>query len=318
MSHDTVGNNHFHRSCPACENESTELNLISSKIKAECLRFDELIPYWNGFFKENIYFSYARCTECGLLYAPIYFNDSEIERLYSQMPANMAEVPISALRSTQRGYFDSLKNYSKLTGPYIEVGPDTGLFTEYCVSSGKFDEYWLFEPNLSSLPELEKVLIGQHYKIINDMLGFHHIPDHAGSVAVIIHVLDHLLDPVAVLRQLKKKLQPDAKLLLVTHDESSLLRHLVGNRWPAFCLQHPQIYNSKSIRLILDRAGFDVIKTNKTINYFQIGFLLKHLFWAFGLKIQNIPLFGQITIGLPLGNILTLATPKANKFDDKA
>ena len=41
-----------------------------------------------------------------------------------------------------------------------------------------------------------------------------------------IQVLDHLLDPIATLTELRAKLLPDAKLLIVTHNEQSLLRKM--------------------------------------------------------------------------------------------
>jgi len=62
---------------------------------------------------------------------------------------------------------------------------------------------------------------------------------------------------------------------------------------------------------LLDAAGFEVLERRKTVNFFGIGFLLKHLLWAFGIKAKSIPSFGRLTLGLKLGNMLTIATPKA-------
>ena len=298
------------RACPVCGGKAFTQDTIHSEVKADSLDFDALVPCWNGFFKDKVFFSYARCSGCALLYAPTFFNASQLEQLYGQMPPNMAEVPLEALRRTQRGYFEALKKCSDLEGGFIEAGPDIGLFTENCVREGKYDEYWLFEPNRDVLPALSKIVEGRKFHIIHDMFGFAHVPDHAASAAVMIHVLDHLLDPVATLRELRQKLKPGARLLLVTHDESSLLRRIVGWRWPAFCLQHPQIYNPESMRVLLEAAGYEVLQRSKTVNFFQFSFLLKHLLWAFGIKVQSVPSFGQLTLGLKLGNMLTVATPK--------
>ncbi len=303
----------LNRVCPACGVKPPAKTSVSSEVVAESLGFEALIPYWNGFFKDKVFFSYSRCGGCGLLYAPVFFNGPQLERMYGQMPPNMSEVPLDALRRTQRGYFEVLKNCATLEGGFIEVGPDIGLFTENCAKEGSFDQYWLFEPNRDVLPALSKLMGDKKFHVIHDMFGFSHVPDHAASVAVMIHVLDHLLDPVATLHELKQKLTPGAKLLLVTHDESSLLRRLFGWRWPAFCLQHPQIYNPATMRTLLNAAGYDVLKQSKTVNFFQISFLLKHLFWAVGIKVKSVPSFGNITIGLKLGNMLTIATPRRSE-----
>ncbi len=298
------------RVCPVCANKPSGKVIISTKVRAETIEYEALVPHWNGFFKDKVFFSYVRCNRCGLLYAPIFFSGSQLERLYSQMPPNMAEVPMQALRRTQAGYFEALKGCSELTGGFIEVGPDIGLFTENCVREGQFEEYWLFEPNREVLPALSKIVEGHKFHVIHDMFGFSNVPDYTASFAVMIHVLDHLLDPATTLRELRLKLKPGAKLLLVTHDESSLLRRIVGRRWPAFCLQHPQIYNPKSLYALLNAAGYEVLHFHKTVNFFQINFLLKHLLWAFGIKVQYVPSLGHLTLGLKLGNMLTIATLK--------
>lgn len=303
-------NGFISRVCPVCGDKPPAQSAISSEVTAESVGFEALVPYWNGFFKDKVFFSYVRCGNCGMLYAPVFFNDQQLVSLYGQMPPNMSDVPVATSRRTQRGYFIPLKKGSTLEGGYIEVGPDIGLFTENCVREGHFDEYWLFEPNRDVLPALSKIVDGRKSHIIHDMFGFSHVPDQAASVAVMIHVLDHLLDPVATLRELRQKLRPGARLLLVTHDESSLLRRLVGWRWPAFCLQHPQIYSPQSMRGVLKAAGFEVLQQRRTVNFFQIDFLLKHLLWAFGLKVKSVPSFWRLTVGLKLGNTLTLATPK--------
>lgn len=301
---------YLHRHCPVCQKNTKVKNEVSSEKKAEDLDYQSLTPYWNGFFKEKIFFSYARCQECQLLFTPIFYNLEQLEALYGQMPSNMDVVPMAALLRTQKGYFDVLKKYSKLEGGYIEIGPDIGVFTVNCSREGQFNYYWLCEPNRAVAQALAAAVDGNPHTIIEDMFNFSMIPDSSSSVAVMIQVLDHLLDPVETLKELKKKLAPNAKLLLVTHNEQSLLRKLVGWRWPAFCLQHPQIYSPQSITKLLEKAGYEVESIKRTKNYFEFSFLLKHLLWAFGLKVKSVPKIFNFTIGLKLGNIATVASPK--------
>lgn len=301
---------YLHRDCPICRAKTKPMIEISSNQRAEDLSYDSLVPYWNGFFKEKIFFSYARCNQCGLLFAPIFYRINQLEALYGQMPPNMDLVPMAALVKTQKGYFEELKRFSALKNGYIEIGPDIGIFTENCSRVGSFDSYWLCEPNKAVAGVLAKSVGNNKFTIIEDMFGFNQIPDESAGVAVMIQVLDHLLDPVATLSELREKLLPDAKLLIVTHNEQSLLRRIVGWRWPAFCLQHPQIYNPNSITKLLEKAGYRVNSIEKTKNYFEFSFLLKHLLWAFGIKVKSVPSIFNFTIGLKLGNIVTVATPK--------
>lgn len=301
---------YFHRDCPICQAKTKFMIEVSSNQRAEDLSYESLVPYWNGFFKEKIFFSYARCGGCELLFSPIFYGPDQLESLYGQMPPNMDLVPMAALVKTQKGYFEELKKYSPLKNGYIEIGPDIGIFTENCSKAGGFDNYWLCEPNKEVAGALAKSVGNNRFTIIEDMFGFNQIPNHSAGAAVMIQVLDHLLDPVATLSELREKLLPDAKLLIVTHNEQSLLRKIVGWRWPAFCLQHPQIYNPNSITKLLEKAGYKVNSIEKTRNYFEFSFLLKHLLWAFGIKVKSVPGVFNFTIGLKLGNIVTVATPR--------
>jgi hypothetical protein len=298
------------RPCPICGSKPPDKPEVSSEIPAETKSFDSLVPYWNGLFKDKVFFSYYRCATCGLLYTPVFFRADQLERLYAQMPPNMDLVPTASLERTQRGYFDTLRKAAPLEGGFIEIGPDVGLFTRNCVKDGKFDEYWLFEPNRDVEPALRSAMGNNKFHIIRDMFGFSQVPDGAASVAVMVHVMDHLLDPVSTLRELKAKLAPGGNVMLVTHDEASLLRRVTGWRWPAFCLQHPEIYNLQTMRKLFEAAGYEVAYQSKTVNYFPVSFLLKQLLWALGLRVNSVPRFGQIAIGLKLGNMLTIGTPK--------
>ncbi len=299
------------RDCPLCGTRPTSPTEVSTAPKAESMSFEKLIQYWNGFFKDRVFFSYHRCASCGLLFAPIFFSDEQLARLYGQMPPNMESIPPDALRKTQRGYFEFLRKHNDLKGAYLEVGPDIGLIVENCVRDGDFDAYWLYEPNRAVAPALAAAVGDRPHRLIHEMTGFEAAP--AGSVGAVamIHVLDHLLEPVGVLRDLRRTMRLDSAIVIVTHNERSLLRKIFGRRWPAFCLQHPQVYNPNSITALLQRSGFDVLEIRRTTNYFPLSFLLMHLLWAIGIKAKRAPGLGSLTLGLKLGNMITVAKPRA-------
>jgi SAM-dependent methyltransferase len=299
------------QSCPSCGNPASAPLVVASNPKAESLSFEDIKPYWHGFFKEKTFFSYHRCIRCKTLYCRSFFSQDQLDQLYHQMPDNTAGVPLQALRKTQEGYFRLLQRYSPLQGSYLEVGPDIGLFTAYAVKEGKFDRFWLFEPNTGVRATLETLLAGKRYDILPEFLNVKKLPDNSLSVVVMVHVLDHLTDPKVLLEQLKKKLSPGAVLLFVTHDEASLLAKVTRSRWPPYCLQHPLLFNPKTISTLLQSAGFNVLAVKKSANYYPAVYLAKNFLWAAGLKKITLPKWTFPTIPLKLGNIMTVAqTPK--------
>lgn len=223
------------------------------------------------------------------------------------MTDNTAGVSLAALNKTQYGYFKTLKKYSNLSGNYLEFGPDIGLFTQYCVQEGHFDSLWLCEPNQEVWPKLQTSVGGIKHHILPDMQVSETIPNQSISTVVMVHVLDHLINPIQMLQKLKTKLSKGALVLLVTHDEQSQLSKIIKQKWPPYCLQHPQLFNKASITALLNNAGFEVLTCEKTRNYFPMTYLIKHLLYVIGIKNISLPALNKLQIGLKLGNIITVA-----------
>ena len=297
------------RACPLCGADDARAE-VHSRQRAEAMTLDALRPFWSGLFKEKRFFSYHRCGACGLLYTPIFFDGPQLADLYSSMAPNMELVASDAIAATQRGYFEAAAAGAPLDGGYLEVGPDIGYIVAEAARRGSFDHFWLFEPNRAIHGRLSAAAGGRPATLLPDMDDLSAVPDGSVGLAVMVHVLDHLLDPIATLAQIRAKLRPDGTLMIVTHDEQSQLRRLMGVRWPPFCLQHPELYNPATMQALLARAGYADVAVERSRNHFPIDFLTRQAAWTVGVKLNRVPL-PKVSIGLRLGNMLTLARPSA-------
>jgi len=298
------------RACPAC-GETQASSEVRSRRPAETQTLEALAPIWSGLFKERQFFSYHRCADCGLLYNPVYFAADQLAGLYSSMAPNMELVASDAIEATQRGYFEAaLAQGAPLSGGYLEIGPDIGCIVAAARARGRYDHYWLFEPNRAVHDMLRVAAHDNPATLSADMTDLSAVPDGSIGLAVMIHVLDHLLDPATMLAQIRAKLRPDGMLMIVTHNERSLLRHVMGLRWPPFCLQHPELYSPATISGLLGGIGYGAIKVTRSRNHFPLDFLARQAAWGVGLKLRAVPL-PRWSIGLRLGNMLTMARPGA-------
>lgn len=293
------------RCCPGC-GSSARVTEVSSDRPGETLSFDALKPHWSGFFKGRAFFSYARCGECGLLYAPTFFTPEQLGALYADMAPNMEDVPGPALEATQRGYWETAKAAGATSGGYLEIGPDIGFIVRHAAREASFDHFWLFEPNRAVHEQLADACEGRPNTILTDMDDLSAVPDGSVGLAVMIHVLDHLLDPRAMLRQIAAKLRPDGALVIVTHNEGSLLRRVMGRRFPPFSVQHPELYNPRSIARTLQRSDFAQVRVRRTKNYFPAAFMARQAALMIGLDLAKAPL-PKTPLGVKLGNIVTIA-----------
>jgi hypothetical protein len=298
------------RYCTSCENRQENYKIIKAPLPAENLNFDKLKKQWFGFFKEEIiskcFFTYEICNSCALVFCPVYFDQNQLNELYANMPDNTANVNIELLTKTQNSYFEQYqKHIPDMKGDYLEFGPDIGLFTKNLLKCN-FDKLWLLEPNKGVWSVLRENLKNTNLNILED-LSCSDIPNNSLKSVVMIHVLDHLLNPTVILDSLKDKMKKGATICIVTHDVDSFMAKILGFRWPAFCLQHPQLYSPKSIKKLLENNGFKIKKIHKTKNYFPIGYLVNHLVWALGFQNFKFDNLNSISIPLKLGNIITIA-----------
>lgn len=293
------------RPCPLC-GERTATVEAASTCPADTMTLPELRRVWSGFFKEKTFFSYARCTDCGLLYTPTFFTEAQLGELYASLEPNMHVVPDRAIDATQRGYFDAAASAGTLDGGYLEIGPDVGHVTRHAAREGKFDHFWLFEPNRAVHGALADACAGRPHTISTSMTDMSAVPDGSVGLAVMVHVLDHLLDPVGMMEQLRAKLRPGGAVAIVTHDEASWLRRVMGTKWPPFCLQHPEIYNPRSIRRLVAQAGYASARVERSRNYFPVDFMLRQAATLARVNLDKVPL-PRFQLGLKLGNMMTIA-----------
>ena len=298
--------NFIARDCPACGASAGTAEAFSEK-PAESLSADELRPYWRGLFQEKVFFTYDRCRQCGLLYAPVFFDQAQLGELYSAMAPNMDAVPTDAIEATQRVYFEEAIAGLTVSGNFLEIGPDVGYIVGHAVKHDRFEHFYLFEPNKAVHAELAAAANGRPFTISEGMEDLSVVPDGSVALALLIHVLDHLLDPRAMLEQIRTKLKPGGRVAIVTHNERSLLRSVMGKRWPPFCLQHPELYNPQSITKLLKSAGYSTVEVHGSKNYFPLSFMVRQAAYTAGIKLERVPL-PRTVLGLRLGNIITIAS----------
>jgi SAM-dependent methyltransferase len=299
----------LHRGCPACGSKTvSDRGQVGSSPPAEEMPFPELRASWRGFFQERkSFFTYVRCAECGQVYCPRYFIEAQLAELYGQMGDNTAGQDEAMLARAQRGYWRLLTRSATLPrGGYVELGPDIGLFTREAATSPALGPFWMIEPNRVVHPALDRLLGEKPHTLLSELGQVEQIPDGSVSLVVAIHVLDHLLEPQKLLERLARKLAPGGVLFAITHSEKSLAARAFGERWPAYCLQHPQLYSPRTLRQSYERVGLRDVRIARTTNYFPAGYLLRHFLFAARLGRVEVPLPASWIVGVKLGNIAAI------------
>ena len=169
-------------------------------------------------------------------------------------------------------------------------------------SLGNLDRAILVEPNCSVHEQLRRSVGSLSLDIVQDLGGLKE-PANADN-AVLIHVLDHLIDPVAYLKKVKTHMRPGGYLLAVVHNEKSFLRRVLGVRWPPFCLQHPQLFSTDTLGSLLQAAQFDVVASAPTTNVFPLRHVVSTAASLIGIEGDWTRYVPDSAVRLRLGNIM--------------
>ena len=300
-------NSYITRDCPNCgHTRNSFLRKVESSRPLEKMNWDEAKKFFVGFRFKQPFFTYIECAGCNLLYCPVYFNQSQLNELYGSMPDNLAGESEEIIGKTQRKYIDYLNLKDKgLT--LLEIGADIGLVTKEFISRFDTNKIIAIEPNkdvhkrfkdnLKSIDKIDTEIYTDLSEITNKI---------EANAVIGIHVFDHLIEPNQYLDKLNKLMTLNGSILIIVHDEKSLLSKMLRSKWPPFCPQHPHLFNSKTLSKILIDLGFSDIKSHKTTNWFSLGHVVKLVGTIFGIKLE-FSFLDRIQLPLKLGNMAVTA-----------
>ena len=297
--------NLINRNCPICLEITEAKTLIIPDLNPE--GNNEIIQkYWSSAENDNknIFFPYSRC-KCGLLYNKIYPDDKSLNNLYSNQNDNVISGDISLDLKTKKEYLSQIdkivfKNSSKLK--ILEVGADNGSFLKLIKERHTDCELYAIEPNNNMHKKLEEITEKNFNNIdeIGNEIKF--------DLIIAIHVFDHIPSLNEYFQKLNMLLNPEGSVFGVVHNEKSLMSRILGDRWPAYRLQHPHLFNHNSINLFFSTFSLNKMFIKRTTNFFSLDFLLKHLVMAIFKRTIKFPKL--FSIGLKLGNFSFLYSKK--------
>jgi hypothetical protein len=272
---------------------------------AEFMPWERAKSYFIGLRSNQVFFSYYRCQNCELLYCPWYFNPKQISELYAAMPDNTMGEDKSTVSKTQSAYARWIMRPGVSNSRYLEVGPDIGLVAKEIVNLNSPQHITFLEPNQSVKAELMANVSGIESIEVVDFIES--MQEKNFSLVVGVHVYDHLLKPLHDLQELRKNVSPGAHLAIVVHNEKSTLRKLLNSKWPPFCLQHPQLYNPETLREILNLAGWKVISTERSTNWYHLKHFVKMGAGILGISPMISKLAPNIEVPIKLGNMISIS-----------
>lgn len=242
------------------------------------------------------------CAACRLGYSP----PPDPDHLLSMYEEVSDPNYFTEIDNRQRHAQAILRTIEKWHAPghLLEIGSQVGVFLHAAEQRG-----W----KASGIePSKWAVQAGRERFGVDLVSGSVELAEYApGSLdcIVMIDVLEHLIDPLAVLQRCRPWLAPDGVLALSTVNMGTIVAKILGTQWPGFMDMHLCYFTDSSLREFLRRSGFHWIESRPDSRSFSLGYLAERVQHNGRLlrilaNLGSVPLLSRIRITLPTRDLL--------------
>ncbi len=255
----------------------------------------------------------VRCNVCNLVYANPRWESNVVRDSYSVVedPTYVEEREGRVLTfSRNLKPFESLVAPNSSTRRLLDVGCHIGVMVELAQQRGW--EAWGVEP--STWASEQARARGLH--VITGTLDSAEVPADYFDVVTMWDVIEHLTDPAAELRNVRRVLKPGGIFAIHTIDIESWFARLMGNRWPWLMEMHLYYFSPRTLGKMLEQTGYQVIHSSAQGRFLRLGYFAtriepysKLIYRALNTIITRMN-WGGVAIPVNFGDLFTLYARK--------
>jgi SAM-dependent methyltransferase len=204
--------------------------------------------------------AYRECRECGFVWRIDYENFPDPNQAYAAADEAVQELLEQETAPGRAAYFQAqLKRLHCATTPpgrLLELGCGTGGLANAAQGAGW--DVWALEPGPVLRRQAERLLGPE--RVLGNTLEAAEFPAGHFQAILALDLLEHLPEPLALVRHARQWLKEGGVLLLQTPNARSLRRFLHGAHWNMIQPDRHFVFHTvRSLRTMLTRHDFSLI-----------------------------------------------------------
>lgn len=221
----------------------------------------------------------VRCRKCGLIFSNPFLEEKAIHRLYQESELTYGS-EIGSLKKTYGNYLKKIINFVPEKNNLLEIGCGNGFFLKEALKLG-FKNVWGVEPSVDAVNKAGRE-IKPFIKLNNFQAKL--FKNNFFDVICFFQTLDHIIDPNLFLKDCFKILKSHGIIFCIVHNSGSNLVKILGEKTPIFDIEHTYLYDKSTLRKIIEKNNFEVIKVINIANAYSLRYWTRILPFGTGLK----------------------------------
>lgn len=211
------------------------------------------------------------CADCGFIFAEGQ-ELAELLRLYEALEDQGYEESQESRALQMEWLLDQASAARPGMRSMLDVGAATGLLVELGLRRGL--QATGVEPS-RSLVEVART--SHRVELLQGTIPHPALEGRTFDVVFLVDVIEHVSEPVRLLRDAARYLAAGGVLLVVTPDVASVARKLLRRRWWHFRLAHVGYFDARSFGVACERAGLAVERRLRAKWFFRVSYLLERV-----------------------------------------
>lgn len=215
----------------------------------------------------------VQCRQCGLVYTNPRRRPADIMHDYEAVVDERYLADCDARTATFRRNIRPLEQM--ISSPngrrLLDVGAHVGVFVD--VARERSWDAWGLEPSRWAVEQGRS----RNLNMIQGTLRDSELDPASFDAVTMWDVIEHLLDPLADVREIARILRPGGVFCVHSINIASPFARLMGKRWPWLVEMHNYYFTPQTLAATVEKAGLHVEGWRIQGRYLHLGYLLSRL-----------------------------------------